>query len=47
MAQLHFALVGSLLIVIVSATVAGQALAIQLVRELANTGAKTGWATSW
>jgi len=41
MSQLHFALVGSLLIVIVSATVAGQALAIQLVRELANTGAKT------
>lgn len=39
--QLHFALVGSLLIVIVSAAVAGQALAIQLVRELANTGTKS------
>jgi phospholipid/cholesterol/gamma-HCH transport system permease protein len=41
MTQLHFALVGSLLIVVVSAAVAGQALAIQLVRELANTGAKS------
>ena len=39
--QLHFALIGSMLIVVVSATVAGQALAIQLVRELANTGAKS------
>lgn len=41
MGQLYFALVGSLLIVVVSAAVAGQALAIQLVRELANTGAKS------
>ena len=39
--QLHFALIGSLLIVALSAAVAGQALAIQLVRELANTGAKS------
>lgn len=39
--QLHFALVGSLLIVIISAAVAGQALAIQLVRELAQTGVKS------
>lgn len=39
--QLHFATIGSLLIVIVSSIVAGQALAIQLVRELANTGAKS------
>ena len=39
--QLHFALVGSLLIVVVSAAVAGQALAIQLVRELAQTGVKS------
>ena len=41
MNQLHFAAIGSLLIVVVSSAVAGQALAIQLVRELANTGAKT------
>jgi len=41
LSQLHFALIGSLLIVVVSAAVAGQALAIQLVRELANTGAKS------
>jgi len=39
--QLHFATIGSLLIVLVSSLVAGQALAIQLVRELANTGAKS------
>ena len=39
--QLHFATIGSLLIVVVSSIVAGQALAIQLVRELANTGAKS------
>ncbi len=38
--QLHFAAIGSLLIVLVSALVAGQALAIQLVRELANSGVK-------
>lgn len=41
MSQLHFAAIGSLLIVVVSSAVAGQALAIQLVRELANTGAKS------
>lgn len=41
LSQLHFALVGSLLIVVLSAAVAGQALAIQLARELANTGAKS------
>ena len=40
MSQLHFAMVGSLVIVVLSAAVAGQALAIQLARELANTGAK-------
>jgi phospholipid/cholesterol/gamma-HCH transport system permease protein len=39
--QLHFAAIGSLLIVLISSIVAGQALAIQLARELANTGAKT------
>ncbi|HET7903024.1 MAG TPA: ABC transporter permease [Candidatus Eisenbacteria bacterium] len=39
--QLHFAAIGSLLIVLVSSLVAGQALAIQLARELANTGAKS------
>jgi phospholipid/cholesterol/gamma-HCH transport system permease protein len=38
--QLHFALIGSLAIVLVSALVAGQALAIQLARELTNTGTK-------
>jgi phospholipid/cholesterol/gamma-HCH transport system permease protein len=38
--QLHFAAIGSLFIVVISSVVAGQALAIQLVRELANTGAK-------
>jgi phospholipid/cholesterol/gamma-HCH transport system permease protein len=41
MHQLHFAAIGSLLIVLVSSLVAGQALAIQLARELANTGAKS------
>lgn len=41
MSQLHFAMVGSLVIVVLSAAVAGQALAIQLARELANTGAKS------
>ena len=39
--QLHFALVGSLGIVMFSSLVAGQALAIQLARELARTGTKT------
>jgi len=39
--QIHFTGIGSLFIVMISAIVAGQALAIQLVRELANTGAKT------
>jgi phospholipid/cholesterol/gamma-HCH transport system permease protein len=39
--QIHFAAIGSLLIVLVSSLVAGQALAIQLARELANTGTKT------
>jgi len=39
--QLHFALIGSLPIVLISAVVAGQALAIQLARELSNSGAKS------
>lgn len=39
--QVHFALIGSLFIVMFSALVAGQALAIQLARELAKTGAKS------
>ena len=39
--QIHFALVGSLFIVMFSSLVAGQALAIQLARELARTGAKS------
>lgn len=39
--QLHFATIGSLLIVCVSAIIAGQALAIQLARELATSGAKS------
>lgn len=39
--QLHFALIGSLTIVLISAIVAGQALAIQLARELSNSGAKS------
>lgn len=38
--QLHFAGIGSLLIVVVSSVVAGQALALQLARELATSGAK-------
>jgi phospholipid/cholesterol/gamma-HCH transport system permease protein len=38
--QFHFALVGSLVIVALSSAVAGQALAIQLARELAQTGVK-------
>jgi phospholipid/cholesterol/gamma-HCH transport system permease protein len=38
--QLHFAGIGSLLIVVVSSAVAGQALALQLARELAVSGAK-------
>ena len=38
--QLYFAGIGSLLIVVVSSLVAGQALALQLARELATTGAK-------
>ena len=41
MHQLHFALIGSLTIVLISAIVAGQALAIQLARELSNSGAKS------
>lgn len=41
MSQLHFAAIGSLLIVVISSAIAGQALAIQLARELANTGAKS------
>jgi phospholipid/cholesterol/gamma-HCH transport system permease protein len=40
MNQLYFAGIGSLLIVIVSSVVAGQALALQLTRELAASGAK-------
>jgi phospholipid/cholesterol/gamma-HCH transport system permease protein len=39
--QVHFSLIGSLFIVMFSALVAGQALAIQLARELAKTGAKS------
>jgi phospholipid/cholesterol/gamma-HCH transport system permease protein len=39
--QLHFAGIGSLLIVVISSAVAGQALALQLARELAVTGAKS------
>lgn len=39
--QLHFAGIGSLLIVVLSSAVAGQALALQLARELATTGAKS------
>jgi len=39
--QLHFAGIGSLLIVVVSSIVAGQALALQLARELATSGAKS------
>jgi phospholipid/cholesterol/gamma-HCH transport system permease protein len=39
--QLYFAGIGSLLIVIVSSAVAGQALALQLARELATSGAKS------
>ena len=39
--QLHFALIGSLLIVVISSAVAGQALALQLARELAASGAKS------
>jgi phospholipid/cholesterol/gamma-HCH transport system permease protein len=38
--QLYFAGIGSLLIVALSSAVAGQALALQLARELATTGAK-------
>ena len=38
--QLYFAGIGSLLIVVVSSAVAGQALALQLARELAASGAK-------
>ena len=41
MEQIHFALIGSLFIVMFSALVAGQALAVQLARELSRTGAKT------
>jgi len=40
MHQLYFAGIGSLLIVVVSSVVAGQALALQLTRELAASGAK-------
>ena len=39
--QLYFAGIGSLLIVVVTSIVAGQALALQLVRELATSGAKS------
>jgi phospholipid/cholesterol/gamma-HCH transport system permease protein len=39
--QIHFSLVGSLFIVMFSSLVAGQALAIQLARELAKTGTKS------
>lgn len=39
--QLFFAGIGSLLIVVLSSAVAGQALAIQLARELAASGAKS------
>lgn len=39
--QLYFAGIGSLFIVVISSAVAGQALAIQLARELSNTGTKT------
>jgi len=39
--QLYFAGIGSLLIVVVSSVVAGQALALQLVRELSTSGAKS------
>src|SRR2546422_3748799 len=38
--QLYFAGIGSLLIVVVSSAVAGQALALQLARELSTSGAK-------
>jgi phospholipid/cholesterol/gamma-HCH transport system permease protein len=38
--QLYFAGIGSLFIVSITSLVAGQALALQLVRELANSGAK-------
>jgi phospholipid/cholesterol/gamma-HCH transport system permease protein len=38
--QIHFAGIGSLFIVVISSAVAGQALAIQLARELSNTGTK-------
>src|SRR4029453_7200759 len=41
MHQLYFAGIGSRLIVVVSGTVAGQALGLQLARELAQTGAKS------
>jgi phospholipid/cholesterol/gamma-HCH transport system permease protein len=39
--QIHFAGIGSLFIVVISAVVAGQALGLQMVRELALTGTKT------
>ncbi len=39
--QIHFSLIGSLFIVMFSALVAGQALAIQLAHELAKTGTKS------
>jgi phospholipid/cholesterol/gamma-HCH transport system permease protein len=39
--QLYFAGIGSLLIVVVSSAVAGQALALQLARELSTSGAKS------
>jgi len=39
--QIHFSMIGSMFIVMISALVAGQALAIQLARELAKTGAKS------
>ena len=39
--QIHFAGIGSLFIVVISAIVAGQALSLQLVRELSVTGTKS------
>jgi len=39
--QLYFAGIGSLTIVVLTAAVAGQALALQLARELSNSGAKS------
>jgi phospholipid/cholesterol/gamma-HCH transport system permease protein len=41
MHQLYFAGIGSLVIVVLTSVVAGQALALQLARELSNSGAKS------